>query len=826
MAGNSGVSGWSVVFNTIASTPDGSSLPLAWLSLFRYGSLHSRYPRSSSAFIQHSRITTPRRVTVTSAVVGSKGHDSASGFTFDEIKSIESRLEIIEREAPDLLVAYYEPHLRSFSVKPGSTDQISVTSTCFALQSIYATGDCSALFANVVNANMNMMNVNNVTSSSSASSSSVMIPIRDVVKSLLNASWREEDMFQVPLLLYTILKVDTNRERSFLNNEDGKAVLDDERCLRVKRLINATIEGRPRRRSGISQPMSTYILYQTTCALAELVESTPPLAATGSSTDDEPTIGLGGLPISALPEGAASSTLLALTRCVEVSYNELCRQLAFRVAGDNSSFDIMRLAYSLLTYIKASKALDGTAGIEITPGAGAASGTTIKPPNRRLLQAALKAFFEGQRLDGMWDQGQPIYKSFRRTGRDVGNAYIYSADTVGSLLDLLPAEDFRAHLDGLRRLLSWIEEHRAVEIIPDYCDPVTGQCYGRPLRGWASPHMTSQSSSPVAWSTAQTVTCVMRLRKVIQRLLHMDVLDEFRGKANNGVPKLASWDRLLDTDLGDPMTPEYRTLKDVINERMIQPFSDTISIAGSMCPKVGCSYSAILFGPPGTAKTTICESLAERMGWDFVVIDTSNFLEDGLTNVASRIRYMFDRLRCLNNCVILFDEIEEFCLDRENPGLGMESRLLTTSMLTQLNDLRRAKKSIFFLATNRLRAFDSAIIRPGRFDMQLFVGTPNLESRAVQLRSQLASVPVSQSVKDDAEEAYRSYLGSVWSEDAMFFNYLEGVQFAAACCDVVATGNLLTHERMSSILLAQAAVMTIRGTVREEYLASMSLSRL
>jgi hypothetical protein len=110
---------------------------------------------SSSAFIiQHCRITTPRRVTVTSrsVVVGNKGHDSASGFTFDEIKSIESRLEIIEREAPDLLVAYYEPHLRSFSVKPGSTYQISATSTCFTL-SIYATGDCSALFANVVNAN-------------------------------------------------------------------------------------------------------------------------------------------------------------------------------------------------------------------------------------------------------------------------------------------------------------------------------------------------------------------------------------------------------------------------------------------------------------------------------------------------------------------------------------------------------------------------------------------------------------------------------------------------------------------------------------------------
>ena len=366
-----------------------------------------------------------------------------------------------------------------------------------------------------------------------------------------------------------------------------------------------------------------------------------------------------------------------------------------------------------------------------------------------------------------------------------------------------------------------------MEIIPDYCDPVTGQCYGKPLRGWASPHMTAQSSTPVAWSTAQTLTCVVRMRKVVQRLLHIDVLEELRGKSNDGVPKLASWDRLLDTDLGDPTTPDHRTLKDVLNVRMIRPFSDTIPITGSACvPKVGLAYSAILFGPPGTAKTTICESLAERMGWDFVVVDTSSFLEDGLTNVASRIRYLFDRLRSLTNCVILFDEIEEFCLDRETPGLGMESRLLTTSMLTQLNDLRRAKKSIFFLATNRLRAFDSAIIRPGRFDMQLFVGTPNLESRVTQLRSQLASVPVSQSVKDDAEGAFRSHLRSVWSDDAMFFNYLEGLQFASACADVVATGNPLTNEKMSSILKTQAAVMTVRGAVREEYLASMGLSRL
>ena len=151
--------------------------------------------------------------------------------------------------------------------------------------------------------------------------------------------------------------------------------------------------------------------------------------------------------------------------------------------------------------------------------------------------------------------------------------------------------------------------------------------------------------------------------------------------------------------------------------------------------------------------------------------------------------------------------------------------MLTTAMLTAINDLRRAKKSIFFLATNRLRAFDSAIIRPGRFDMQLFVGTPNLEARVILLRNQLASVPVEPSAKNAAETAFRSFLSSVWNEDIMFFNYLEALQFASACADIVAKGNELTEEAMAAILRSQAVVMTVRGSVREEYVASMGLSR-
>ena len=215
------------------------------------------------------------------------------------------------------------------------------------------------------------------------------------------------------------------------------------------------------------------------------------------------------------------------------------------------------------------------------------------------MTAALAAFFDEQQPDGLWDKGQPIYKSFRRQGRNVGNAFVFAIDTVASLLEQLPAEDFRPHLGALQKTLEWVEGHQQIEVIVDYCDVDTGQCYGKPLRGWSSPHL-SPDSGPQAWSTAQVLTCVSRIRTVIKQLMHNDVLQEFRGVALSAKGKRdMGWDRLLDTDLGDPSSPDVRTIKDVIEERVISPFAVSAS-----SPSFGAAYSAILFGPPGTAKVS------------------------------------------------------------------------------------------------------------------------------------------------------------------------------------------------------------------------------
>ena len=119
--------------------------------------------------------------------------------------------------------------------------------------------------------------------------------------------------------------------------------------------------------------------------------------------------------------------------------------------------------------------------------------------------------------------------------------------------------------------------------------------------------------------------------------MHNDVLEEFQGSAfsRDGIQPDA-WDKLLDSDLGNPASEQdrpCRTLKSVLEERIVQPFAQSIDN-----PSYGAAYSAVLFGPPGTAKTSICEALAQRMGYDFVVIDTAAFLADGLTNVAARIQ--------------------------------------------------------------------------------------------------------------------------------------------------------------------------------------------
>ena len=453
--------------------------------------------------------------------------------------------------------------------------------------------------------------------------------VRSVLVALLGSEWREDDLFQVPLLLYTLLRADPDRHLLAAVPDRGR----EEVTSQLRRLVSAALDARPRRRHGVGQHYSDYILYQCSLAYAALQQQSSTTTSSsaaakpsvdlerpaggngddgdsddddGDGNDDEvpstspspspsrSSRGIGGLPDSAVPEGAANLLSLALARSVEVSSNELCRQLAFRAAGDEAEFDVMRLAYSLLAYVTSSDALSGMAGLELVPGQGPSPGTQTGPANKKLVRAGLRAFFDEQMRNGLWDKGQPIYKSFRKQGRNVGNAFVFGVDTLASLLEKLPAEEFRPYLNNLERTLTWIEQQQTVEVIPDYCDDESGQCFGKPLRGWASPHL-SPDTSPQGWSTAQALSCVSQMRRQVRTLMNSDVLEMFGGQPfSDEGPVETYWDRLLDSDLGNCGYDRCRTLKDVLDERMIEPFKESVSK-----PTFGAAYSAILFGPPG-----------------------------------------------------------------------------------------------------------------------------------------------------------------------------------------------------------------------------------
>jgi SpoVK/Ycf46/Vps4 family AAA+-type ATPase len=144
--------------------------------------------------------------------------------------------------------------------------------------------------------------------------------------------------------------------------------------------------------------------------------------------------------------------------------------------------------------------------------------------------------------------------------------------------------------------------------------------------------------------------------------------------------------------------------------------------------------SAILFGPPGTSKTTLARAVAGQLGWRFVELHSSHFVAEGLSNVQKVADQIFDSLMQVDHAVVLFDEVDELVRVRAE-GTDQFGRFLTTSMLPRLAELWKRGKIIYFVNTNYIQYFDSAITRSERFDALIFVPPPSFEAKKKALLS-------------------------------------------------------------------------------------------
>jgi ATPase family associated with various cellular activities (AAA) len=145
------------------------------------------------------------------------------------------------------------------------------------------------------------------------------------------------------------------------------------------------------------------------------------------------------------------------------------------------------------------------------------------------------------------------------------------------------------------------------------------------------------------------------------------------------------------------------------------------------------NFSMLVYGPPGTGKTTVAENVADFLGFRLITITVSDFLAGGGKLLEANAKAIFDVLTSQSDCVILFDEIDSFLLDRDSPRhgqqAGTEYEFMTPGMLTKLSDLRREKRVIFVIATNYDNRIDSAIKRTGRVDYRFLLLPPDRGAR-------------------------------------------------------------------------------------------------
>ena len=164
---------------------------------------------------------------------------------------------------------------------------------------------------------------------------------------------------------------------------------------------------------------------------------------------------------------------------------------------------------------------------------------------------------------------------------------------------------------------------------------------------------------------------------------------------------------------------------------------------GARIPK-----GVLLVGPPGTGKTLLAKAVAGEAGVGFLSISGSDFVELYVGVGASRVRDLFDQAKKTSPAIVFIDEIDAVGRQRgTGVGGGHDEREQTLNQLLVEMDGFAANEGVVVLAaTNRADVLDPALLRPGRFDRQIYVGLPDIKGREDILKVHAKGKPLSEDV--------------------------------------------------------------------------------
>ena len=181
--------------------------------------------------------------------------------------------------------------------------------------------------------------------------------------------------------------------------------------------------------------------------------------------------------------------------------------------------------------------------------------------------------------------------------------------------------------------------------------------------------------------------------------------------------------RMLPRDLWEGVGGMQRE-KELLERRLVMPLAkpEMADEYGAVPPK-----AVVLFGPPGTGKTTFAKAIASRLDWPFVEVFPSRLAADP-KRLAGALGETFLKISELEHVVVFIDEVEEIAAQRggEPPSA---TQGVTNELLKIIPAFREQPGRLLVCATNFIRAIDSALFGHGRFDCVVPIGLPDVTAR-------------------------------------------------------------------------------------------------
>ncbi len=231
----------------------------------------------------------------------------------------------------------------------------------------------------------------------------------------------------------------------------------------------------------------------------------------------------------------------------------------------------------------------------------------------------------------------------------------------------------------------------------------------------------------------------------------MKMLNNFLKKFNNPVPVFAQTKLEKETQSDDSSSTKPKTTfidvagLDEVKEELFEivdfmKYPDKYKKMGAKIPK-----GVLFYGPPGTGKTLLASAVAGETNSSFFNVTGSEFVEKYVGVGAKRVRTLFEKARKEAPSIIFIDEIDAIGAKRHLESNNEKDQTLN-QLLVEMDGFNKDSNVIIVGATNRLDLLDEALLRPGRFDRHIHIGSPNFHTRLEILKVHTNNKPIDPSV--------------------------------------------------------------------------------